>query len=138
MYDQGIVSVLTSEEPLLLDAALALDGNSVVIEGVAERNDTRIPFRAQLPIQQDNETERGVPVVRKSTTDVFEHMLTDDPRPLVVRFDPRGWLRAVDFSTVEVPADGDRHVFDGDSQGLRAIHNELVAGTRPRFEWKTP
>lgn len=135
MYDHAITSLLTQPQPLVLAASEALGGSSVVLAGTAERDGITADFFAEIAIQQEEETERGVPVVRKSTSDSFEHELTGSERALVVRFDPKSWLRGVDFSAAV--AEGVTDVsFEPDSQGFRSIRNDVVAGPRPTFTWR--
>lgn len=100
MYDLGITSLLTSEQPLALTAANELRGNSVIIEGVARREARDLPFRAELAIRQEESTEIGVPIVRKSGSDVFEHDVTSANEGLRLRFDPRTWASAIDFESL--------------------------------------
>lgn len=136
MYDHGITSLLTRAEPLALEAAEALGGSSVVIEGTATRDGERVDFVAEVPVRQTEATERGVPVVRKSTSDLFEHDLTGQEARLIVRFDPRPWLEGVDFDPLAGGDEGEVRV-PSDGQGTRAIRNAVVAGERPAFEWHT-
>lgn len=98
MYDLGISSQLVREAPFVLDAAQALGGNSVVIEGTADLGGTMYPFVARLEIQQTSENELGVPVVRSSTDDVFNRDVAPGEPGLIVTFDPAPWLRGVDFN----------------------------------------
>ena len=133
MYDHGITSLLTKQQPVVLTAAETLGGSSIVVRGVARRDDVSVVFQASVPIQQEEGTERGVPVVRKSASDDFEHDLTGDERRLVVRFDPRAWLDGIDF---EAGAETGELVLEPESQGFRAIRNAVVAGSRPAFVWE--
>ncbi len=128
MFDLGITSLLTEQTARVLPSAESLGGNSVRIEGVATRDGTSIPFSIALAIQQSDDTEIGVSVVRKSTSDTFEHDITESDTGLTVRFDPIGWLTGVDFTTLGA---------DPNSQGARAVRAALVAGTRPVFEFST-
>ncbi|MDH5492128.1 MAG: hypothetical protein OEY14_09245 [Myxococcales bacterium] len=97
MYDLGLSSLLTQEAPLALDAALELGGVSLILEGSAELPSGTLPFSAAIAIQQEEATELGVPVVRKSASDVFEHEVREDEPGLLIRFDPSVWMRGVDF-----------------------------------------
>ncbi len=98
MYDVGITSMLTEDEPVVLAAAAQLDDNSVIIEARATRQDgLAIPFRIALPIRQDKETETGVPVIRKSGGGDFEHDLSPATAGLTVVFDAQPWLGSIDF-----------------------------------------
>lgn len=136
MYDHAITSLLTQEQPLVLAAADALGGSSLVVRGRANRDGVTVDFRAEIAIQQEEETERGVPVVRKSTSDDFEHELTGGERALLVRFDPRSWLSGIDFTgAAGESAENADIVFEPDSQGFRSIRNDVVAGPRPTFTW---
>jgi hypothetical protein len=100
MYDLGITSLLTQQRPVALSAARDLGGNSVVIEGVARKDQHAISFVVELPIQQEEATEIGASVVRKSGSDRFEHEVTGDETALTVRFDPRPWVHDFDFDAL--------------------------------------
>jgi hypothetical protein len=130
MYDLGITSLLTLQDPLPLDAARELGGNSVRLEGVAH-GASDVPFLFEIAIQQQEQTEIGVSVVRSGAGGFTEHTVSSDDGGLLVRFDPRPWLTAVDFS--QAPPDG--AAFPPDSQGYRAVSGAIVAGVRPSFEW---
>ena len=97
MYDFGISSQLTREEPFILDAAQVLGDTSLVLEGRARIDGIEVPFVASVPIQQTDDTELGVPVVRKSTSEEFFHDVSDDESALLVRFDPAVWVRGIEF-----------------------------------------
>lgn len=97
MYDLGIASLLTRQDPLALDAAEELGGNSVRLIGTATRGDDAIPFTAELPIRQEEGNERGVSVVRKASNDPFDHEIVGSGEQLTVVFDARPWLSAVEF-----------------------------------------
>lgn len=98
MYDLGISLQLTETEPHVLEAAAALGGASFRIAGTAQRGLRSVPFSAAIAIQQEDETELGVPVVRKSSSDVFSHQVTTSEAGLLVRFDLEQWLSGLDFS----------------------------------------
>ncbi len=133
MYDHGITSLYTQPAPVALDAAEALGGHSLIVEGSASRDGTRVPFVARITIQQEAETELGVPVVRKSASDAFGHDLSGDEPFLRVRFDPRPWLAGVDFAEV---GEAGEATLPPDSRAHRAIFNAVVAGERPTFSWE--
>jgi hypothetical protein len=97
MYDLGISSQLTRSTPFILPAAGELGGASFVLEGRAAVAGIELPFSAAVPIQQTDDTELGVPVVRKSSSDSFFRDVRDGELGLVVRFDPGAWVRRVDF-----------------------------------------
>ena len=97
MYDLGISSQLTRDDPYVLEAARQLDGFSLILEGKATVDQVELPFRAELAIQQNSETELGVPVIRKSASENFFHDITGDEEGLTVRFDPVPWVSNVDF-----------------------------------------
>lgn len=97
MYDLGISAQLTSAEPYVLEAAEALGGNSLVLEGSAVVSGVTLPFVAEVRVQQTDTTELGVPVVRKSSSDVFSEDVSGREQALQVRFDPATWLRTVDL-----------------------------------------
>jgi hypothetical protein len=99
MFDLGLSSQLTQPEPVVLDAAQELGGASVVLEGSADVNGVVVPFHAAVPVQQVDETELGVPVIRKSTSDTFSHDVSPNDEGLVIRFNPALWIEGVDFRT---------------------------------------
>ena len=101
MYDHGIVSRLTSADPLVTSAAEALGGSSAVVRGRAEIGGQVIPFELAVPIAQSGEVEQGVPVVRSAESSGFEQeILPDDRLSLTVRFDASEWLASADFGAL--------------------------------------
>ena len=99
MYDLGISSQLTRNDPFILDAAKELGGSSIVIEGRAQIDEIELPFTASISVQQTDDTEQGVPVVRKGLSDVFLHEVTLKKEMLTIRFNPTDWVNDIDFST---------------------------------------
>ena len=97
MYDLGISSQLTRSEPYILEAAAELGGVSFVLEGRALVDGIELPFAATVSVQQTDDTELGVPVVRKSTSESFFRDVGVDEQGLVVRFNPAQWVRGLDF-----------------------------------------
>jgi hypothetical protein len=141
MYDLGITSLLTTTDPLVLPAAEELGGASLVVEGSADVDGIALRFRADIRVAQESETEIGVPVVLGSTSEIFGHHVTDQEPGLLVEFDPRAWVRTVDFralaqsvpcatSSTAAPCE-----IGPETQAFRALHNAVVSGERPRFEW---
>ncbi len=132
MYDLGISSQLTRDEPFVLDAAAALGGASFVVEGRAEVGGAQLSFRASVPVRQTGDTELGVPVIRKSAAQRFEHELLAGERGLLLRFDARAWLQGVDLR----PYAGQTEVtLAPDSEAYRSLRNALFVSGRPLFEW---
>jgi hypothetical protein len=148
MYDLGISSQLTHEAPFVLSAAQALDGMSVILEGEVSLDGISLPLRAALPIAQTGDAERGVPVVRKSSSDVFAHDVTGAEVSLTVRFDSAAWLRglklrpAVEAVLACANSDStdcvDALTFETNSVPFRALRAALLAGARPEFDWDSP
>jgi hypothetical protein len=143
MYDLGFSSVLTRDEPLELDAARELGGVSLRVEGRFTRNGEEHEFRAGVAVRQGAEVERGIPVVRKSLDDEFEHDVNGDESALLVRFDARPWVTAVDFEALFAelcpdPSDGcpDPLVLDETTESYRAFAFAVGAGERPEFDWE--
>lgn len=97
MYDLGISSQLTRLTPFVLDAAKQLGDVSFLLEGRASVGEIELPFTASVPIQQTDDNELGIPVVRKSDTDSFYRDVSSDETGLVVRFDSAAWVRKMDF-----------------------------------------
>jgi hypothetical protein len=140
MYDLGISSQLTREAPQALRAAIALGGASLDIEGTVTSGASELPFVARLPIRQGEEAERGVPIIRKRPADVFEHDVSGEERGLWVTFNAQPWLAGVSFAAElsacsDAPCDG-VHLLEPDSTTYRALHNGVVLGARPTFEWE--
>jgi hypothetical protein len=178
MFDLGVVSLLTKEDPLILPAAEQLGDASLRLEGRATVADVEIPFSVTLVLQPEEGTELGVPVIRKSSNEAFEHEVDGDEPGLLIRFDAAPWVTEIDFAglledgscapagpevvcagQLEQRCDAEGNVVDTrdcaaleqvciaaqgcvevvefapDSQGYRAVRNQLVAGPRPVFEW---
>lgn len=133
MYDHAIVSLLTQQSPVVLDAAAALGGSSLVLRGTATHGASAVSFGIDLPVRQEAGTEIGVSVVRKSGSDPFSHELTGDETGLTIRFDASAWISQIDFAALPP---GPPVLLTEGSQGYRAIRGALVAGSRPRFDWK--
>jgi hypothetical protein len=134
MYDLGITSLLTQQQPLVSAAAQSLAGRSARLAGVARKEQQVLPFVLELAVQQAEATELGVSVVRKSGSDAFEHELSGNDQGLTVRFAAQPWVRDIDFDALTsspTPA----APLEPDSQALRALRGALVAGERPAFEW---
>jgi hypothetical protein len=122
-----------------LDAANELGGQSVVLQGYAERGVSTLPFALELRLLQHEGTEQGVPLVRKSQTEEFHRDVTGAEQSLRVRFDPRPWFQSVDFSSYEGTVDpGQGLVWGSEDQAQRAIRNAVVVGRRGQFSWKLP
>jgi hypothetical protein len=141
MYDLGITSLLTTTEPVVLPAAEELGGVSLIVEGSADVDGVVLPFRADVRVAQESETEIGVPVVLGSTEDILGHEVTEQERGLLVEFDPRAWVRGVDFralaqsASCAPPMAAVRCQVGAETQAFRSLHNAVVSGERPRFEW---
>jgi len=136
MYDLGISAQLTREEPFVLDAARALGDISFRVEGDTEIAGAPIAFRGEVAIAQSNQTELGVPVIRKSVSDDFEHdvqAMSTSTDGLLVRFDAAPWLNGLDlrpyFEEVSCSPDGPQHVCE---QGVELTCTAAgeVAGSR--------
>lgn len=138
MYDLGISSQLTQPEPHVLDAAEELGGVSFVFEGRATVEGTEIHFRAEVPVQQTDTTELGVPVIRKSSQDEFFHDVTGDESGLVLRFDPSAWVSKIDFRPYAEANEDEVLVLDEDSEAYRALSIALSTRGRPSFSWDAP
>ncbi len=116
MFDYGFTSLLTESEPLVLPAAAALGGASLVLAGEATLEGARLPFSARVVVRQEGGAGRGVPVVRKSTSAPFSHEVTEADEALVVTFDPGAWAKrlvARDFVERASCAAGKPIVCDG-------------------------
>jgi len=98
MFDLGVVSLLTQKNPLVLAAAEQLGGASLRIEGRAELDGVVLPFAVAVVVRQEEQTEVGVPVIRKSSSEAFEHSVAVGEPGLLVRFDARPWVTEIDFA----------------------------------------
>jgi hypothetical protein len=143
MYDLGISSQLTHNEPFVLDAARELGGASLVVEGRANRGGVEAPFVVQVVVQQGADVERGVPVVRKGTGDVFNHDVTGSEPGLWVRFDASAWLARLDLrseladSACALAANCREPLrFASDGVAYRGLHHAVVSGRRPELHWE--
>jgi len=132
MYDLGISSQLTSEDAFVLDAARELGGNSLQIEGRAQVDGIELPFSASIPIQQTDDTEQGVPVVRKSLSDQFFRDVSLGESGLTIRFNPADWVRDLDLSAYvrreSCVTDGPRIACDGTQE--YTCEDEVVVSQR--------
>jgi hypothetical protein len=142
MYDLGISAQLTRDQPYVLDAARMLDGASFRVSGTAERDGRRIAFSAQLPIQQTDGTEPGVPVIRKSVNERFAHEVGPDEPGVLLRFDA-SWLSSLNLRSYfddEACAAADscpsELSIEPESEPYRALRNALLTGARPKFAWE--
>lgn len=99
MHDCGIVSLLTTDRPLVLPAAESLGGNSVRLVGVAEppTGGVVVPFRIELVIASSSEADRGQPVVRSAPGDLDAEVGTES-RTLRAHFEPTMWIAGLDAS----------------------------------------
>jgi len=97
MYDLGISSQLTRDQPYTLAAARELGGASFRVSGSANVDGVEVPFRAELAVQQTEGTEPGVPVIRKSSSERFSRDVTPEEPGLLIRFDASSWLRSLDL-----------------------------------------
>jgi hypothetical protein len=143
MYDLGISSQLTQNEPFVLDAAQELGGASLVVEGRARQGGFEVPFVAGVVVQQGADVERGVPVVRKGTGDVFNHDVTGAEPGLWVRFDASAWLSRLDLRSElaesACTSEGncsERLRLAPDGVAYRGLHNAVVSGRRPELDWE--
>lgn len=142
MFDYGITSLLTESAPQILPAAQELGDVSLVVEGVATIDGTEVPFAIDVVVQQTNETERGVPVIRKSTSDVFGGEVTEETTQLEVVFDPAKWLSALrraDFEAVApdcefgVDVECEAVSFDASTRVGGIVSQAMTSGVRPTF-----
>lgn len=117
MYDLGISSQLTQESPVPLPAAKDLGDASFVLEARTVVAGQEVPVRAVVAVQQTEDTELGVPVVRKSASEVFEQDVQEGVAGLWVTFDPSPWIARLDLRPLLAPKgcapDGPPNVCDG-------------------------
>lgn len=100
MYDLGISSQLSQSKPFVLQAAQRLGGVSLRLKGRARVEGLEIPFSAAVAVQQTEDTELGIPVVRKSVSDRFFRDLGATQDQLLVRFDPAALFLTLDLKTL--------------------------------------
>ena len=132
MYDLGISSQLTRDDPFVLDAAKELGDTSFLLEGIAVVNGIEIPFAAAVPIQQTEDTELGVPVVRKGSSESFYRDIDTSEQTLLLRFDPSAWVKGMDFrpyvTNDSCMSDGPAVVCDGVTE--HTCENETAVASR--------
>jgi hypothetical protein len=143
MYDLGISSQLTRNDPFILDAAQELGGASLVVEGRASQGGSEVPFVVGVIVQQGADVERGVPVVRKGTGDAFNHDVTGLEPGLWVRFDASAWLSKLDLraeladtACVALGGCSEPLRLGPDGVAYRSLHNAVVSGRRPELNWE--
>jgi hypothetical protein len=143
MYDLGISSQLTHDEPFVLDAAQELGGASLVVEGRASQGGSEVPFVVAVLVRQGADVEGGVPVVRKGTGDVFSHDVTGAEPGLWVRFDASAWLSKLDLraeltdrACVALDDCSEPVRLAPDGLAYRGLHNAVVSGRRPALDWE--
>lgn len=98
MFDYGITSLLARETPLVLPAAEALSDTSLRVDGIVATPAGDLPMSVAVTVAAGAETERGVPVVRKSQSEIFELRMDAATPGLTVTFDGASWLSGVDFA----------------------------------------
>jgi hypothetical protein len=141
MYDLGISSQLTHNEPFVLAAADELGGASLVVEGRASQGGPEVPFVVAVVVQQGAEVERGVPVVRKGSGDVFNHDVTGGESGLWVRFDASAWLGSMDWRSklaeraCATDACSEPIRLEPNDVAYRGLHNAVVSGRHPELSW---
>ena len=117
MYDLGISSQLTQGDPIPLQSAQELNNSSFSLAGTVTYQGISLPFRVEVPIQQNENTELGVPVVRKGSSDRFEYDVTSQGETLTIKFDPRVLTKNLNFrpyfTSAECEPDGPDIVCDG-------------------------
>lgn len=145
MYDLGLPSTLTRDEPLVSSAAKKLGGVSLRVEGNAAVDAVQVPFTLAVAVRQGTDTERGVPVIRKSNSERFAHEVSTTDRNLLVRFDAHPWFANVDFAEL-VESECEDGLPEGcpevlvvpeDSRAERAVQNAVTSGARPEFKWNS-
>ncbi len=139
MYDLGISSQFTRDDPFVLDAAKQLGDVSFVVEGHVDLDGSDVSFAARIAIQQNETTELGVPVIRKASGERFFHDVTETDASLLLRFDPRDWLRPLDFRTLlSAEACGtecNELTIVPETEAHRSLTVALTTTGRPEFEW---
>jgi|GEM_PF-626457 len=98
MFDLGISSLLTHDDPVQLEAALTLGGASLALTGRALIEGQSVPFRLNLPISQTGAENVGIPVVLSSAGALTEHALTNSDESLSLQFSLEPWLEGIDLS----------------------------------------
>lgn len=141
MFDLGLVSLLTQSDSFEYDAVSELDGASVRLQFAATDGDQESEFLLELPIEQSEDTEQGVPVVRSAGAELDQEL--DSGLALTVWFDPRAWLSNVDFAALstELGCEEADEACAGvgeiptESQAYRAVRAAIGGGRSPEFEW---
>lgn len=141
MYDLGISSQLTRDEPFVLSAATELGGASLLISGHASSGDISLTFTTAVVIEQGAEVERGVPVIRKRTSDPFGHDVTHREAGLWLHFDAVPWIESLNFgseleSCMAAQDCEEGRQLEPTSPIYVGLHNAVVLGKRPSFSWE--
>ncbi len=138
MFDYGISSRLTSEQPHVSEAAQELGGVSLHMEGVAQVFGAPVAFALEVRVASESGAGRGLPIVRKSATDTFEHEVSQNDTALVIDFDPQAWLvhlRPSDFCPD--PASCPEQVtFAQTSRVATQVSQAMVTGEHPLFSFR--
>lgn len=133
MYDLGISSQLTATDPVPLPAAQDLGDASFVLEAQVSYAGQDVPVVARVAVQQSDDTELGVPVIRKPSTLLFDRDVASDDPGLRVTFDPTVWITGLDLRPLLDPAscelDGPPSVCDGPIEQLCAPDGAVTGTT---------
>lgn len=104
MFDLGLSSQLTDNRPFVFDAARQLGGVSLRLSGRVLFDEIPLTVSAALALQQEESTELGVPILRKSSSERFLHEVEVGEAGLLVAFDVSAWARNLDFSEFQQTA----------------------------------
>jgi len=105
-------------------ARAALEGQTLVLRGTAQRGDARVRFRAALRVDVNIE---GIPASAS---------LDGAPGRWEVGIDVLRWLDRVDFSMLPPPAEPDGvSNFPEEGQPSNALYRGVVSGAAYRFRW---
>lgn len=145
MFDLGISSQYTRSTPYILPAAKELGGASIKLELRVQLEDHPLRIIAALPLQQTEETELGVPIIRKSDSEHFEHDVHAGDQGLLVRIDPSLWVKSINIGSILVDLGCDdatlecelpeQYEIQAGSRTYRGLRNSVLSSARPILDW---
>ncbi len=101
MFDLGAASLLTQQDPVLLDAAQALGGNSLRLAGRAQLADgQQVDLTIDMLWAQGDQVEQGVSLIRTPNDAIEPFVLRGEEGTFALDFDPTPWLDIANFDTL--------------------------------------
>ena len=108
------------------DTAALLEGNSIPLEGTAEKDGEAVPFRALITIPDEGTTR----IVQSIAANVVLDNVSDKPGRLIVQALLDIWFSKVDFSTLGKTDEDGVFLFTEGTQArtalIQAVHNRYA------------